>query len=274
MRLTRSLLFYIATSMVVAAALSGCPGVLTGTLTVVLLDSETQRPVITAEVSLTASGLPDITPSLVDETYVFVALPLDEEVTISVQAPGYLESTRTIILDTNIDELEITLEPEVSAVDCTETLIADGDFESGNTNGVWEETTNSFSNPVVCCRPAPGTGALSGDWWLWFGGNSEGDSVSAVSQVFTVPANITAELQFYFEIPESQSVGTLRVLLDGEEIFTSTNDDSTEYATYRRVNIPQIQLAGEVEHTLTFTATTAPGGLTSFFVDDVCLVTD
>ena len=266
---------YVAVLVLLAALLQGCPGTLFS-LTVEVVDEETGFSVEGAAVTLSGVETGDVTVTEpVSGAYLFLAI-LDREVEVTVRADGYLEATRAVVSSRPGEAIELTveLEPVVPLVDCTENLLADGGFELGNSGGAWVETSTSFANPIVCCRPAPGTGALSGEWWIWFGGYSEGDTEGSATQTLTIPSGAGAALQFYLEIPEAEVAGEMAVLIDGTEVFTATHEDVSGYARYRRVNVSLGAIADGGEHTLEFRSSTVAGGLTSFFVDDICMVVE
>ena len=152
-------------------------------------------------------------------------------------------------------------------------LIEDGGFETGTPNSYWDESSTNFSTPVcsVALCGSVGSDALSGTYWAWFGGVTGAVEEGALQQSVTI-ASGTQYLNFYLEIPTTDTTGYLRVLMDGTNIFQATHADGSSYSTYRAVSIDISAYADDGSHTLRFESRTEAGsGALNFFVDDVCL---
>ncbi len=157
--------------------------------------------------------------------------------------------------------------------------VEDGSFEAGTPNPFWDEGSTNFDTlfcTAAVCNTGGGTGALSGAWWVWFGGSPDTTETGFVEQEVTVPAG-SAELRFYHEIPIADVTGFMSVQLDGEEVFRTTDADGGAggtYETYRLVTLDVSAYADGGTHTLRFESTTEAGeagAVTNFFVDLVSL---
>jgi len=240
-------------------------------MVVQVLDNSTGLNLTNVQISVSGVGVPDGLPGELADGAFLYQLSQNTNVTIEVSANGYDTETRTILLDQIVIELTITLTPVVPEFTCEENLLANRDFESGIADDAWEQMSTSFSNPIVCCRPSPGSGAYRGNWWVWFGGFNEGMEESAISQTVTIPTGTGATLRFYLEIPESAGEGSMVVSLDDAPIFTVTQGDRAGYSVYTLVEVDLPGAADGASHSISFAASTGTEGLTSFFVDEVCL---
>jgi hypothetical protein len=154
-------------------------------------------------------------------------------------------------------------------------IVEDGGFEDGTPNSYWTESSTNYSTPlcsVASCGSA-GSAALTGTWWAWFGGVAGAVEEGTLEQSVTIDSG-TQYLNFYLEIPTTNTTGYLRVLMDGTNIFEVTHTDGSSYSTYRPVSIDISAYADGGSHTLRFESRTEAGtGTLNFFVDDVCLNT-
>lgn len=153
--------------------------------------------------------------------------------------------------------------------------VEDGGFETGTPNSYWDESSTNFDTPVcsVASCGSVGSAALNGIYWAWFGGVTGAVEEGALQQSVTI-ASGTQYLNFYLEIPTTDTTGYLRVLMDGTNLFEATHADGSSYSTYRAVSIDISAHADGGSHTLRFESRTAAGsGALNFFVDDVCLST-
>ena len=162
---------------------------------------------------------------------------------------------------------EQTTEPNRGGGD----IVQDGSFEAGTPNPSWSEFSAAFGTPlcdVPSCGVGGGTGPFDGAWWTWFGGTAAGDEGS-MEQDVVIPSG-SAVLSFFLEIPVAvDAPGFMNVLIDGEEIFSATDEDQATYATYQEVMVDVSEYADGGTHTLRFESTTSAGG--NFFVDLVSI---
>lgn len=160
----------------------------------------------------------------------------------------------------------------IGGVSC---MVEDGGFEDGSPNSYWDESSTNFGTPLcsVASCGSVGSAALSGTWWAWFGGKPGAFEEGALQQSVTIDSG-TQYLNFYLEIPTTDTTGYLRVLMDGTNLFVATHADGSSYSTYRAVSIDISAYADGGSHTLKFESRTEAGsGSLNFFVDDVCLST-
>jgi subtilisin family serine protease len=152
-------------------------------------------------------------------------------------------------------------------------VIQDGGFEAGTPNPFWDEGSTNFGTPlctVASCGAGGGTGPRTGSWWAWFGGINAVET-GFVRQMVTLDTG-AAELSFWLEIPAASGTGNdfLEVSLDGTVIFSVTDADAGDYATYTEVVVDVSAFAGGT-YELSFDSSIFGGGTTNFFVDDVAL---
>ena len=158
-----------------------------------------------------------------------------------------------------------------SAADC---YVQDPGFELtvfGEPSQYWEEYSEKFETPLINCDPYNGCFPHSGSWWAWFGGDPFGESASLQQEV-RFPAGDTATLDFYLTIPDAETPAYLRVFLDGNLLFEATEADIDTYADYTLVPLDVSAYADGGDHLLRFESTTEAGGITNFWVDDICVI--
>ncbi len=153
-------------------------------------------------------------------------------------------------------------------------LLANGGFESGRVN--WTESSN-HGYALICSGTSCG-GSITprtGSWASWLGGaNSE---ISQISQPVTVPAGQKATLSFWRRTTSSDSCGYdygyVRVLSNGVTTTVATYNlcSSTNTSGYVNAQIDLSAYAGRTV-TLIFRTTTDSSLTSSFYVDDVQLV--
>jgi subtilisin family serine protease len=152
-------------------------------------------------------------------------------------------------------------------------LVADGGLELGTPSPVWSEFSTNFSTPLctlINCGSGGGSGPRSGLWWAWFGGIDALEQAT-LSQRVHLPTADAAELRFWLKIPSAATTGILEVFLGDNLIVAVDQDDAPDFSQYREVVVDISAFADDGEHELRFVAHTQPGGITSFFVDDVML---
>ena len=176
---------------------------------------------------------------------------------------------------TSTDATTGLTDPDSGAVPpgCGENLLEDPGFEGGSENSAWVDASILFDTPIcdANCTDDVGANPFSGSWWVWFGGVAQADSAS-VRQTVLIPEG-SVVLRFGFSVNAGSGTGNdvFSVLLDGEETLLQVDDrQAGSYAGWRveELDIPSGYADG-AEHELSFEATLAGVGLTSFFVDDV-----
>ncbi|QSB13644.1 S8 family serine peptidase [Natronosporangium hydrolyticum] len=166
-----------------------------------------------------------------------------------------------------------TLERDYQNVPASD-VILDGGFEAGSPNPFWDEGSTTFGTPLCTidvCGFGNGTGPRNGEWWTWFGGIAAPET-GFVRQDVTLQPGV-AELRFWLEIPAAGGSGDdfLRVSLDDTEVFSVTDADAADYATYAEVVVDVSDFADGGTYTLSFDSTVSGVGTTNFFIDDVSL---
>jgi len=154
--------------------------------------------------------------------------------------------------------------------------IEDPGFEEGTPNPYWEESSTNFGTPlctVDTCGKGGGTGPHSGAWWAWFGGMDAGE-VGSVEQSVIIPAGTSATLTFYLEINAADTTGYMRVYLDETLLFQATQADAASYGTYKLVTLDVSAYADGAAHVILFDSSIDAGGVTNFFIDDICLTSE
>jgi len=149
-------------------------------------------------------------------------------------------------------------------------VVAGGGFEEGKPNPYWDEASTNFSSPL-CDASCSGPDAHAGDWYVWFGGIDDADETGSVEQTVTIPAGGKASLNFWLMMGVNAGTGSMRALLDGNELFKVTEADASSYGEYKQVTLNVGAYADGNAHVLRFESTTYEGGITNFFLDDVAL---
>ena len=159
----------------------------------------------------------------------------------------------------------------------TDNAVVDGGFELGNPNPAWTQGSTAYGS-VICnganCGLGNTTGPFAGSWWAWFGGVEDTAENGYIAQSITIPAAASAVLTFQLEIPAVHVPGSLRVLMDGTQLFQVTQADAAAYAAYREVVVSVSAYADGTPHLLRFeghTDGTGLTGVTNFFVDNVAI---
>ena len=158
--------------------------------------------------------------------------------------------------------------------ECSETLIVDGGFEAGTPSTAWTEASDAFGTPIcdVNCTADEGAGPYAGDWYAWFGGVEEAEH-AAVTQHVNLDGT-SAYLSFRFEINASAGTGddVFTVTIDDQTVFMATDLEIEDYASYTPISIDVSDFAAG-DHVVEIKADLAGTGLSSFFVDEVAMVT-
>ena len=149
--------------------------------------------------------------------------------------------------------------------------IADDSFESG---AAWTVASSNFATPL-CTEAACGIDAgRTGTGWVFFGGAGNGTAeVASVEQSVVLEPGL-AILSFYLWVPQASGNGTdtLRLLVDGQEVFAAAEGDLRFRPGYRRIDVDLSAQADGGSHLLRFEATTSGSpSHTNFMLDDVGL---
>jgi len=158
---------------------------------------------------------------------------------------------------------------------CGDNLLDDPGFEGGTPNPVWDEDSPLFDTPIcdANCTDDVGANPLTGSWWVWFGGVARADTPSVRQDVVIPEGN--AILRFGFSINAGSGTGNdlFSVVLDETTLLWQVSDANVDsYGGWRVVELDVSSHGDGAEHELSFEATLAGVGLTSFFVDDVELL--
>ena len=155
-------------------------------------------------------------------------------------------------------------------------MISDPGFESGAPNPYWTEKSTNFGTPL-CDVSSCGTGLQtyqthSGAWWAWFGGTDGVVEAGALEQTILIPPQ-AKKLTFYLAIPENGTSGYLQVVIDNNVLYKITDTDAAAYsAGYKQVKVDISAFSDGKDHVLRLESlTTADGGVTNFWVDDLCI---
>lgn len=156
-------------------------------------------------------------------------------------------------------------------------LVNDPGYELGANNVFWTEYSLRYGTPICsendCGTNLFGIGPWSGSNWLWFG-DSWNEEEGFVQQIVNIPAGGPASLEFFLAIPESDTTGYFRVLLDNNELFRVTHADLARYNWYKKISLDISDYADGANHTLKIDSRTEAGGSDglSFFVDEVAIL--
>ncbi len=159
---------------------------------------------------------------------------------------------------------------------CPDSAVLDGGLESGAQGAAWAGESTVFGTPLTSLLEIgaqSGAGPHSGDGWAWFGGLATERDAASIRQTITFPRAKSATLQFYLRIPAAFAGDALEVMVDDMQIAAFGADDAEAYAGYELVALDVSDYADGKAHALIFKSITGNSGNTSFFVDDVCLVT-
>jgi hypothetical protein len=159
--------------------------------------------------------------------------------------------------------------------ECSENLVLDPGFEGGTPSEAWSEASDVFGTPIcdTGCTDEEGAAPYAGDWWAWFGG-VEGDPENAsLAQTITIDPEM-AYLSFWFQIRSGAATGNdvFTVTLGGDTLWMATDLEMPDYDQYRRIEVDVSQWADGGAYELRFESSHTGEGLTSFFLDEVSLV--
>ncbi len=150
-------------------------------------------------------------------------------------------------------------------------IVADGGFEMGSPNPVWDEFSTNFGSPICSagtCTDFFGD-AFEGDWWAWFGGATMLE-IGYLRQEVTIPSG-TAMLTFWLDITADSGNGVdfLTVSLDQVILFTVSEAEVGEYHPWTEITIDISPFADGQSHLLSFDSTVTGPMRSNFFVDAV-----
>jgi len=161
--------------------------------------------------------------------------------------------------------------------ECTDNLVLDPGFEAGGPSEEWTEESELFETLICdesCVTDEGGDAAAhSGDWWAWFGGVEDQSDNASVAQMITIDPDM-AYLRFWFQIRSGADTGddTFTVTLGGDTVFMVNDQDMSDYDEYQQIDLDVSPWADGGSYELRFASSTTGVGLTSFFLDEVSLV--
>jgi hypothetical protein len=159
--------------------------------------------------------------------------------------------------------------------ECSDNLVLDPGFEAGTPSEVWTEASDVFDTPIcdASCTTEEGAVPYAGDWWAWFGGVEDQEENASLAQTITIAPDM-AYLRFWFQIRSGAGMGAdvFTATLDGDTVFMVTDLDMPDYGDYTEVEIDVSPWADGGSYELRFASSHTGNGLTSFFLDDVSLV--
>lgn len=161
------------------------------------------------------------------------------------------------------------------AGECTDNLVLDPGFEAGSPSAVWTEASDVFGTPVcdLGCTDEEGAVPYAGEWWAWFGGVEDEPENASVSQSITIDPEMSY-LSFWFQIRSAAGTGddVFTATLDGDTVFMVTDLEMPDYDEYQRIDLDVSEWADGGTYELRFVSSHTGNGLTSFFLDEVSLV--
>lgn len=173
---------------------------------------------------------------------------------------------------TTDDEGTTGVEPEG---ECLDNPILDPGFEDGTPSSSWEEASDLFGTPLcdASCTEDEGAGPHSGAWWVWFGGVEQPEAAS-VEQDVVIPVADSTHLRFHLWINAAAGTGddVFTMMVDDTVVFMATDAEIDDYGEYTRVDVDISEHADGEVHRLRFHGSKVGTGLTSFFLDDVDLI--
>lgn len=182
---------------------------------------------------------------------------------------GTVDGTSTAPATSNDD-----LDTGVAPPGCGANLLEDPGFEGGGQSSVWAPDSELFDTPIcdASCTDDVGANPFTGNWWVWFGGVARADTAS-VSQRVHIPEG-NAMLRFRFSVNAGSGTGNdlFSVMLGAETLLQVRDTEVESYGGWRILEVDVSSYADGDEHELSFGASLAGVGLTSFFVDDVELL--
>lgn len=159
--------------------------------------------------------------------------------------------------------------------ECSENLVLDPGFEGGTPSEAWAEASDVFGTPIcdTGCTDEEGAAPYAGEWWAWFGGVENEPENASLAQTITIDPEM-AYLSFWFQIRSGAATGNdvFTVTLGGDTLWMVTDLEMPDYDQYRRIDVDVSQWADGGAYELRFESSHTGDGLTSFFLDEVSLV--
>lgn len=159
--------------------------------------------------------------------------------------------------------------------ECSDNLVLDPGFEAGTPSEAWAEASDVFGTPIcdTSCTEEEGAAPYAGEWWAWFGGVENEPESASLAQTITIDPEM-AYLSFWFQIRSAAATGNdvFTVTLGGDTLFMATDLEMPDYDQYRRIDVDVSQWADGGAYELRFEGSFTGEGLTSFFLDEVSLV--
>lgn len=150
--------------------------------------------------------------------------------------------------------------------------LADGGFEGGSSSPAWTQTSTNFGTPLCDGTCGSGGAPYEGTWYAWFGGISGVVEDGTLTQQATIPVAPSVALSFYLWIPNAETTGYLKVLVDDQQLFAVTDADSARYGSYTKVYVDVSAYADGGLHTIKFDSHTDTGsGVLNILVDNVAV---
>jgi hypothetical protein len=182
-------------------------------------------------------------------------------------------STGPVADDTGTDTGDPTTSGPMG--DCSDNLVLDPGFEGGSPSEAWAEASEQFETPIcdAGCTTEEGAVPYAGDWWGWFGGIEDEPEAASLAQTITIDPEM-AYLRFWFQIRSGAGMGNdvFTVTLAGDTVFIVTDLEMANYDAYTQVDIDVSAWADGGSYELRFASEHTGVGLTSFFLDEVSLV--
>ncbi|MDF1513837.1 MAG: S8 family serine peptidase [Anaerolineae bacterium] len=163
-------------------------------------------------------------------------------------------------------------------------------YDSGSDTVIWQSPENVIEDPSfelltgwseggsiagpTCSLAWCGADlALSGDYYLWFGGWGT-TNMSYILQDVTIPASDEATLTFWMVISAPDVIDQIHldVTIDGMPVVSFSESDAADYADYTLVTVDVSAFADGGSHLLMFQVWEVGNTLSSIYIDDVSLV--
>jgi len=168
-----------------------------------------------------------------------------------------------------LDDVELACDPAPrcgAGVVAADRLVGGG-FEPG-TADAWTAASTAFGSPLCTTDGCATAAALEGVGWAAFGAADGAETASLEQSVVLRPP--AAELEFSIWNPRHDAAAgdSLRLLVDGAEVWATDGASPLDAAGYRRIGLDLSAFADGAAHALRFESSTGSGAVpASFFVD-------